>query len=185
MCGIVAYVGSRRAYPILIKGLKRLEYRGYDSAGIGLITDNNNSIITYKQAGKVSDLLEFIGDNVTDGSIGIGHTRWATHGPPNQINSHPHSSSDESFSLIHNGIIENYSSLKKALEDKGYEFKSDTDSEVLMFLIEDVYRNIDSKSSLDKECKLYKAIRIALNEVVGAYAIVAVSYTHLTLPTKA
>ncbi|MDC1063369.1 glutamine--fructose-6-phosphate transaminase (isomerizing) [Flavobacteriales bacterium] len=176
MCGIVAYVGSRRACPILIKGLQRLEYRGYDSAGIGLITDDNNSIITYKQAGKVSDLLEFIGDNDTDGSIGIGHTRWATHGPPNQINSHPHSSSDESFSLIHNGIIENYSSLKKALEDKGYEFKSDTDSEVLMFLIEDVYKNIDanSNSSFDIKNKLYKSIRIALNEVIGAYAIVVI-----------
>jgi len=176
MCGIVAYVGSRRAYPILIKGLQRLEYRGYDSAGIGLITDDNNSIITYKQAGKVSDLLEFIGDNNTDGSIGIGHTRWATHGPPNQINSHPHSSSDESFSLIHNGIIENYSSLKKALEDKGYEFKSDTDSEVLMLLIEDVYRNIDVNGNSNSEIKnkLYKAIRIALNEVIGAYAIVVI-----------
>ena len=176
MCGIVAHVGSRRAYPILIKGLQRLEYRGYDSAGIGLITDDNNSIITYKQSGKVSDLLEFIGDNCTDGSIGIGHTRWATHGPPNQTNSHPHSSSDESFSLIHNGIIENYSSLKKALEDKGYEFKSDTDSEVLMFLIEDVYKNMDvnGNSSLHIKNKLYKAIRIALNEVIGAYAIVVI-----------
>ena len=176
MCGIVAYVGSRRAYPILIKGLQRLEYRGYDSAGIGLITDDNNSIITYKQAGKVSDLLEFIGDNDTDGSIGIGHTRWATHGPPNQINSHPHSSSDSSLSLIHNGIIENYSSLKKALEDKGYEFKSDTDSEVLMFLIEDVYKNICSNnaSNSDEENRLYRAIRIALNEVIGAYAIVVI-----------
>ena len=174
MCGIVAYVGSRRAYPILIKGLQRLEYRGYDSAGIGLITDDNNSIITYKQAGKVADLLEFIGDNDTDGSIGIGHTRWATHGPPNQINSHPHSSSDESFSLIHNGIIENYSSLKKALEDKGYEFKSDTDSEVLMFLIEDVYKNMDAIGNSSQKNKLYKAIRTALNEVVGAYAIVVI-----------
>ncbi|MFL2568344.1 MAG: glutamine--fructose-6-phosphate transaminase (isomerizing) [Flavobacteriales bacterium] len=176
MCGIVAYVGSRQAYPILIKGLQRLEYRGYDSAGIGLITDDNNSIITYKQAGKVSDLLEFIGDNDTDGSIGIGHTRWATHGPPNQINSHPHSSSDGSLSLIHNGIIENYSTLKKALEDKGYVFKSDTDSEVLIFLIEDVYKNMDtiSNSNKTKENKLYKAIRTALNEVIGAYAIVVI-----------
>mgnify|MGYP001312451640 FL=1 len=176
MCGIVAYVGSRRAYPILIKGLQRLEYRGYDSAGIGLISDDNNSIVTYKQAGKVSDLLEFIGDNDTNGSIGIGHTRWATHGPPNQINSHPHSSSDDSLSLIHNGIIENYSSLKKALQEKGYVFKSDTDSEVLMFLIEDVYKNIGSNnvSNLDEENKLYRAIRIALNEVIGAYAIVVI-----------
>ena len=173
MCGIVAYVGNRRAYPVLIKGLQRLEYRGYDSAGVGLITEDDNKIITYKQAGKVSDLLEYIADQNTHGSIGIGHTRWATHGSPNQQNSHPHSSSDERYSLIHNGIIENYSSLKKALEDKGYVFKSDTDSEVLMFLIEDVYKNALSSKELNFEEKtLFEAIRIALNEVVGAYAIV-------------
>ena len=174
MCGIVAYVGSRRAYPILIKGLQRLEYRGYDSAGIALITDDNNSIVTYKQAGKVSDLLEFIGDNDTNGSIGIGHTRWATHGPPNQINSHPHSSSDGSFSLIHNGIIENYSSLKKVLEEKGYIFISDTDSEVLMYLIECVYKTQLKESQDICVDLLYDSIRIALNEVVGAYAIVVI-----------
>ena len=174
MCGIVAYVGSRRAYPILIKGLQRLEYRGYDSAGIALITDDNNSIVTYKQSGKVSDLLEFIGDNDTNGSIGIGHTRWATHGPPNQINSHPHSSSDGSFSLIHNGIIENYSSLKKVLEEKGYIFKSDTDSEVLMYLIECVYKTQLKESQDICVDLLYDSIRIALNEVVGAYAIVVI-----------
>ena len=173
MCGIVAYVGNRRAYPILIKGLQRLEYRGYDSAGVGLISEDNNKIITYKQAGKVSDLLEHIADKNTNGSIGIGHTRWATHGSPNQQNSHPHSSSDGRYSLIHNGIIENYSSLKKALEDKGYVFKSDTDSEVLMFLIEDVFKNALSFKDLKVEEKtLFEAIRIALNEVVGAYAIV-------------
>ena len=173
MCGIVAYVGNRRAYPVLIKGLQRLEYRGYDSAGVGLITEDDNKIITYKQAGKVSDLLEYIADQNTNGSIGIGHTRWATHGSPNQQNSHPHSSSDGKYSLIHNGIIENYSSLKKALEDKGYVFKSDTDSEVLMFLIEDVYKNALSSKELKVEEKtLFEAIRIALNEVVGAYAIV-------------
>ena len=173
MCGIVAYVGNRRAYPILIKGLERLEYRGYDSAGVGLINDDKNKIITYKQAGKVSDLIEYIADNNTNGSIGIGHTRWATHGPPNQKNSHPHSSSDSRFSLIHNGIIENYSSLKKALEDKDYVFKSDTDSEVLMYLIEDVYKNALTENKQNPDDKtLYKAIRIALNEVVGAYAIV-------------
>ena len=173
MCGIVAYVGNRRAYPILIKGLQRLEYRGYDSAGVGLITEDDNKIITYKQAGKVSDLLEYIADQNTNGSIGIGHTRWATHGSPNQQNSHPHSSSDGKYSLIHNGIIENYSSLKKALEDKGYVFKSDTDSEVLMFLIEDIYKNALSSKQLKVEEKtLFEAIRIALNEIVGAYAIV-------------
>ena len=173
MCGIVAYVGNRRAYPILIKGLQRLEYRGYDSAGVGLIADDKNKIITYKQVGKVSDLIEYIADNDTNASIGIGHTRWATHGPPNQQNSHPHSSSDSKFSLIHNGIIENYSSLKKALQEKGYVFKSDTDSEVLMYLIEDIYKNTLTVTSKENDDKiLYKAIRTALNEVVGAYAIV-------------
>ena len=168
MCGIVAYVGNRRAFPILIKGLQRLEYRGYDSAGVGLIAQDHNKITVYKQSGKVSDLLDYIGEKDTNGSIGIGHTRWATHGAPNQQNSHPHDSSDNSFSLIHNGIIENYASLKSVLEKKGYIFKSDTDSEVLMYLIEDVYNN-DSE-----EKDLYKSIRVALNEVVGAYAIVVI-----------
>jgi len=180
MCGIVAYVGNRRAFPILIKGLKRLEYRGYDSAGVGLISEGDNRILTYKQAGKVDDLLNFISKKNTNGTIGIGHTRWATHGPPNRQNSHPHSSSDGKYSLIHNGIIENYSSLKKALEEKGYFFKSDTDSEVLMYLIEDVYKNgllgynDDNKDAKwnDDDNTIYKAIRIALNEVIGAYAIV-------------
>ena len=169
MCGIVAYVGSRRAYPILIKGLQRLEYRGYDSAGIGLI--ENNKIVTYKKDGKVNDLISFIGDSSTDGTIGIGHTRWATHGPPNQINSHPHSSSNGKFSLIHNGIIENYLTLKIALEKKGHVFISDTDSEVLIHLIEDVYNSLEKKSSSNNDI-LYQAIIIALNEVIGAYAIV-------------
>ena len=169
MCGIVAYVGSRRAYPILIKGLQRLEYRGYDSAGIGLI--ENNKIVTYKKDGKVNDLISFIGDSSTDGTIGIGHTRWATHGPPNQINSHPHSSSNGKFSLIHNGIIENYLTLKIALEKKGHVFISDTDSEVLIHLIEDVYNSLEKKSSSNNDL-LFQAIIIALNEVIGAYAIV-------------
>ena len=169
MCGIVAYVGSRRAYPILIKGLQRLEYRGYDSAGIGLI--ENNKIVTYKKDGKVNDLISFIGDSSTDGTIGIGHTRWATHGPPNQINSHPHSSSNGKFALIHNGIIENYLTLKIALEKKGHVFISDTDSEVLIHLIEDVYNSLEKKSSSNNDL-LYQAIIIALNEVIGAYAIV-------------
>jgi glucosamine--fructose-6-phosphate aminotransferase (isomerizing) len=183
MCGIVAYVGNRRAYPILIKGLQRLEYRGYDSAGVGLI--NDKKIVTYKQAGKVSDLVEHIGDSDTSGSIGIGHTRWATHGPPNQINSHPHSSSNSRFSLIHNGIIENYSSLKKVLEGKGHVFISDTDSEVLMHLIEDVYDNgnitieNDPKWDSDDNNSLFKAIRVALNEVIGAYAIVVLEEGNL------
>ena len=169
MCGIVAYVGNRRAFPILIKGLQRLEYRGYDSAGVGLIADESNSITVYKQAGKVSDLLDYIDEKNKNGSIGVGHTRWATHGSPNQQNSHPHFSSDNSFCLIHNGIIENYASLKTMLEEKGYVFKSDTDSEVLMYLIEDVYNN-DLQ-----EKDLYKSIRVALNEIVGAYAIVVIN----------
>ena len=169
MCGIVAYVGSRRAYPILIKGLQRLEYRGYDSAGIGLIEDNK--IVTYKKDGKVNDLISFIGDSSTDGTIGIGHTRWATHGPPNQINSHPHSSSNGKFALIHNGIIENYLTLKIALEKKGHVFISDTDSEVLIHLIEDVYNSLEKKPISNNDL-LYQAIIIALNEVIGAYAIV-------------
>ena len=183
MCGIVAYVGNRRAYPILIKGLQRLEYRGYDSAGVGLI--NDKKIVTYKQAGKVSNLVEHIGDSDTSGSIGIGHTRWATHGPPNQINSHPHSSSNSRFSLIHNGIIENYSSLKSVLEGKGHVFISDTDSEVLMHLIEDIYDNgnitieNDPKWDSDDNNSLFKAIRVALNEVIGAYAIVVLEEGNL------
>jgi glucosamine--fructose-6-phosphate aminotransferase (isomerizing) len=133
MCGIVAYVGSRRAYPILIKGLQRLEYSGYDSSGIGLIDDDNNSIITYKQAGKVSDLLEFIGDSDIDGSIGIGHTRWATHGNINIKNAHP-LTSENRVAVVHNGIIENYASIKKTLESEGYVFTSQTDTEVLPHL---------------------------------------------------
>ncbi|MGY8979798.1 MAG: glutamine--fructose-6-phosphate transaminase (isomerizing) [Flavobacteriales bacterium] len=171
MCGIVAYVGSRRAYPILIKGLQRLEYRGYDSAGISVIDENK--IITYKKDGKVDDLISHIDDRATNGSIGIGHTRWATHGPPNQINSHPHASSSGKLSLIHNGIIENYSSLKIALQEKGYVFKSDTDSEVLIYLIEDVYNSLAKKGE-NSDDTLFQAIIIALNEVVGAYAIVVI-----------
>ncbi|MDB9895387.1 glutamine--fructose-6-phosphate transaminase (isomerizing), partial [Flavobacteriales bacterium] len=171
MCGIVAYVGSRRAYPILIKGLQRLEYRGYDSAGISVIDENK--IITYKKDGKVDDLISHIDDRATNGSIGIGHTRWATHGPPNQINSHPHTSSSGKLSLIHNGIIENYSSLKIALQEKGYVFKSDTDSEVLIYLIEDVYNSLAKKGE-NSDDSLFQAIIIALNEVVGAYAIVVI-----------
>ena len=181
MCGIVAYVGSRRAYPILIKGLQRLEYRGYDSAGIGLI--ESNEIVTYKKDGKVNDLISFVGDNSIDGTIGIGHTRWATHGPPNQINSHPHSSSNGKFALIHNGIIENYLTLKIALEKKGHVFISDTDSEVLIHLIEDVYNSLEKKSDSNNDL-LYQAIIIALNEVIGAYAIVVLEQGNCLLYTS-
>jgi glucosamine--fructose-6-phosphate aminotransferase (isomerizing) len=162
MCGIVGYVGCKDAYPIIIKGLKRLEYRGYDSAGVAIGSDSG--IATLKQKGKVSDLEAYIAGQNTSGSIGIGHTRWATHGVPNQVNSHPHNSSDGKLSIIHNGIIENYASIKTALETKGHTFKSDTDTEVLIHLIEDIkkYENVS----------LFEAVRIALDEVVGAYAIV-------------
>ncbi len=162
MCGIVAYVGGKEAYPILIKGLKRLEYRGYDSAGVAI--GNKKGVSILKQQGKVSELEDYIVNKDISGSIGIGHTRWATHGVPNQVNSHPHVSGDGKLSLIHNGIIENYTSLKKALILKGHIFQSDTDTEVLVHLIEEIKNH--------EQVSLFEAVRIALAEVVGAYAIV-------------
>ena len=162
MCGIVGYVGSKEAYPIIIKGLKRLEYRGYDSAGVAI--GNSNGISVIKQKGKVADLEAYISDKNTNGSIGIGHTRWATHGVPNQVNAHPHTSGDGKLSLIHNGIIENYDSIKKALMAKGHAFESDTDTEVLVHMIEEIKNH--------EEVSLFEAVRIALAEVVGAYAII-------------
>ncbi|WP_299366011.1 glutamine--fructose-6-phosphate transaminase (isomerizing) [Winogradskyella sp.] len=162
MCGIVGYIGHREAYPIIIKGLQRLEYRGYDSAGIALY--DGSDIKLSKTKGKVSDLKEKLESEIsTIGSLGIGHTRWATHGVPNDINSHPHYSNSGDLVIIHNGIIENYDALKKELIKRGYTFKSDTDTEVLVNLIEDVKKNED--------IKLGKAVQIALNQVVGAYAI--------------
>ena len=166
MCGIVAYIGHREAYPILIKGLKRLEYRGYDSAGIALI---DNGLTVYKTKGKVLDLENSIKGSIK-GTIGIGHTRWATHGEPNDINAHPHLSQDGKLAVIHNGIIENYATLKKALSKRGHTFKSDTDTEVLIHLIEEIQKN--------ENCTLEKAVRLALNEVEGAYAIAIVSNDH-------
>lgn len=164
MCGIVAYIGHREAYPILIKGLTRLEYRGYDSAGVALI---NGSLNIYKKKGKVADLEnETAGKNVS-GKLGMGHTRWATHGEPNDANSHPHLSQSGDVAIIHNGIIENYATLKEELSNRGHEFKSDTDTEVLVHLIEDVQQNTG--------CELEEAVRLALHEVVGAYAIVIIS----------
>ena len=162
MCGIVAYVGTKEAYPIIIKGLKRLEYRGYDSSGVAIGDEDNISLL--KQKGKVSDLEDYAIDKNTKGSIGIGHTRWATHGIPNQTNSHPHNSGDGKLSLIHNGIIENYDSLKQVLIQKGHIFKSDTDTEVLVHLIEEIKNH--------EQVGLFDAVRLALNKVVGAYAIV-------------
>ncbi len=164
MCGIVGYVGSKEAYPIIIKGLRRLEYRGYDSAGISIGYSGKLSVL--KQKGKVSDLEAYIGNKDTSGSIGVGHTRWATHGIPNQVNAHPHISGDGNLSLIHNGIIENYDSIKKALIEKGHVFVSDTDTEVLVHLIEEIKNH--------EKVSLFEAVRIALSEVVGAYAIVVI-----------
>ncbi|MGO4919363.1 glutamine--fructose-6-phosphate transaminase (isomerizing) [Maribacter spongiicola] len=161
MCGIVGYIGHREAYPIIIKGLQRLEYRGYDSAGIALY--DGNQINLCKTKGKVEDLKNKVKNISQAGSIGIGHTRWATHGVPNDVNSHPHYSNSGSLVIIHNGIIENYESIKKELTKRGYTFQSDTDTEVLINLIEEVKKT--------EGVKLGKAVQIALNQVVGAYAI--------------
>ncbi len=161
MCGIVGYIGFRAAWPLVIKGLKRLEYRGYDSAGIALIGEMGLQI--YKKAGKVAALESFVEGKDTSGTIGMGHTRWATHGTPSDRNSHPHTSSVGRLSIVHNGIIENYAVLKEELVERGHEFNSDTDTEVLIHLIEEIYKN-DSGD-------LFEAVRLALNEVNGAYAI--------------
>jgi glucosamine--fructose-6-phosphate aminotransferase (isomerizing) len=162
MCGIVAYIGNREAYPIVVKGLHRLEYRGYDSAGVALL--NQNNLRVYKCKGKVSDLESFINSNDVSGTIGMGHTRWATHGVPNDVNAHPHVSDSGELVMIHNGIIENYATIKKELELRGHKFKSDTDTEVLAYLIDHIRRK--------ENIGLLEAVRLALNEVVGAYAIV-------------
>lgn len=164
MCGIVGYIGNREAYPIIIKGLHRLEYRGYDSAGVALL---DGDLKIYKKAGKVKDLEDFIGNSNTKGTQGMGHTRWATHGVPNDINAHPHTSESKNLAIIHNGIIENYASLKEEMSKRGHTFISDTDTEVLIHLIEDIQEK--TGSGLDE------AVRIALAEVVGAYAIVIIS----------
>jgi glucosamine--fructose-6-phosphate aminotransferase (isomerizing) len=161
MCGIVAYTGHREAYPIVLKGLKRLEYRGYDSAGVALISDK---IDVFKKQGKVARLEESLSGTHLTSTIGIGHTRWATHGEPSDRNAHPHLSASGRISMIHNGIIENYASLKQELLNKGYQFNSDTDTEVLLNFIDDILSN--------NQCSLEEAVRIALKRVVGAYVIV-------------
>ncbi|QDW26904.1 glutamine--fructose-6-phosphate transaminase (isomerizing) [Pedobacter sp. KBS0701] len=168
MCGIVGYIGYREAWPIVLKGLKRLEYRGYDSAGIALMNESGEHI--YKKAGKVAVLEEFAKDQDKSGTIGMGHTRWATHGVPSDRNSHPHTSNNGKLSIIHNGIIENYATLKEELINRGHEFKSDTDTEVLIHLVEEIQEieNID----------LLEAVRLALKEVIGAYAIVIMDQDH-------
>jgi len=164
MCGIVAYIGPNEAYPILIKGLHRLEYRGYDSAGIALL---NKKLSVFKTKGKVSELEKFVSGKNLNGHAGIAHTRWATHGEPNSVNAHPHFSQNKRLAIIHNGIIENYASLKSALIERGYHFDSDTDTEVLINLIEDI--------KINEEVELEEAVRIALNQVTGAYAIAILS----------
>ena len=169
MCGIVGYIGNKDAYPILIKGLKRLEYRGYDSAGVALINENQDLNVN-KTKGKVSDLENFVVQKDISGNIGIAHTRWATHGEPCSENAHPHYSSSENLALIHNGIIENYASLKEKLQEKGYSFKSSTDTEVLVQLIE----YIKISNNLD----LLSAVQLALGEVIGAYAIAVLEKNH-------
>tara|TARA_B110000305_G_scaffold229845_1_gene281267 strand:+ start:3948 stop:5792 length:1845 start_codon:yes stop_codon:yes gene_type:complete len=165
MCGIVAYIGEKEAYPIIVKGLKRLEYRGYDSAGVAL--SNHGNLNIFKKAGKVANLEEFTEGKDTGGKAGIGHTRWATHGAPNDVNAHPHYSEDQDLAIIHNGIIENYNPLKQELMRKGYTFKSDTDTEVLCYLIDDIQKNTGTK--------LGESVRLALQQVIGAYAIVVMS----------
>ncbi|MDA3821083.1 MAG: glutamine--fructose-6-phosphate transaminase (isomerizing) [Bacteroidales bacterium] len=161
MCGIVGYIGNRNAYPILLKGLKRLEYRGYDSAGVAL---QNGQINLYKKKGKVAELEDYVTGMDISGTIGIGHTRWATHGEPSDVNAHPHTSENGIFTLIHNGIIENYTYLKKILIEHGYSFKSETDTEVLVNLIEYIYKS--------QEVNAEVAVRLALSKLVGAYGLV-------------
>ncbi|MFI5219798.1 MAG: glutamine--fructose-6-phosphate transaminase (isomerizing) [Bacteroidia bacterium] len=164
MCGIVAYIGHRQAYPIIIKGLYRLEYRGYDSSGVALL---NGELSVYKKAGKVSELEEHVKGKNLSGTLGMGHTRWATHGEPNDRNAHPHFSETKNFAIIHNGIIENYSAIKQELKKRGHHFASETDTEVLIHLIEEINDN----GNVDFD----ESVRLALGEVVGAYALVILS----------
>jgi len=168
MCGIVGYIGNKQAYPILIKGLRRLEYRGYDSAGIALL--HNDNLNVYKAKGKVSDLVQFAEQKDIEGTIGIAHTRWATHGEPNQVNAHPHFSQSEELAIIHNGIIENYAVLKESLKKHGFTFSSETDTEVLIQLIEYIKKS--------NKVDLTTAVQLALNQVVGAYAIAVIEKGH-------
>ena len=164
MCGIVAYVGHRQAHELIIKGLKRLEYRGYDSTGIALLNDGLN---IYKKKGKVAELESFLKGQSLNSHIGMGHTRWATHGEPNDENAHPHYSATKNLAIIHNGIIENYTTLKQELLRKGHTFLSETDTEVFIHFIEDIKEN--------EQCPLDEAVRLALTKVVRAYAIVVMS----------
>ena len=168
MCGIVAYIGKKEAFPILIKGLSRLEYRGYDSAGIALLESGELNL--YKKQGKVANLVEFTNGKNIHGNVGIGHTRWATHGEPNDVNAHPHYSMDKRIAVIHNGIIENYDTIREELISRGYEFKSQTDTEALVHLIDDIQKT--------EKVELIEAVRHALQSVIGAYALVIISKDH-------
>ena len=169
MCGIVGYIGHKDAFPILIKGLRRLEYRGYDSAGVALVNDDGE-LNVYKTKGKVDDLVNYCSDKNVSGVVGIAHTRWATHGEPSSLNAHPHYSRSKNLAIIHNGIIENYSQLRSHLQAKGIRFVSDTDTEVLVQLIE----YIQEKKNID----LLTAVQLALHEAIGAYAIAILDYRH-------
>ncbi len=160
MCGIVGYIGPREAYPIIITGLKRQEYRGYDSTGIAVL---NHGLHVYKKKGKVAELEQSLLGKPLNANIGIGHTRWATHGEPSDVNAHPHQSASGKLAMIHNGIIENYAQLKQELTNKGYFFKSDTDTEVLLNFIEEIKKS--------NQCTLEEAVRIALKRVAGAYVV--------------
>ena len=162
MCGIVGYIGKKDAFPILIKGLRRLEYRGYDSAGVALI-NGEGELNVYKSKGKVDNLCEYCADKNVGGTVGIAHTRWATHGEPSSRNAHPHYSESHNLAIIHNGIIENYADLKQKLQQKGVTFQSDTDTEVLVQLIEYIKEH--------RQLDLLSAIQVALYQVIGAYAI--------------
>ena len=165
MCGIVGYIGTKQAYPILIKGLKRLEYRGYDSSGVAMIS-NGGDLNVYKAKGKVDNLIEYCRDKDVSGSIGIAHTRWATHGEPSARNAHPHYSRSHNLAIIHNGIIENYADIKTKLQANGIEFRSDTDTEVLVQLVEYIM--------VKKNLSLLESVQVALHQVIGAYAIAIV-----------
>ena len=169
MCGIVGYIGKQEAYPILIKGLKRLEYRGYDSAGIAVI-NKHDKLNVFKTKGKVSNLEDYCSDKDVSGTIGIAHTRWATHGEPSTVNAHPHYSESKNLAIIHNGIIENYADLKKKLQAKGVSFRSDTDTEVLVQFVEYV--------QMRKNLDLLTAVQLVLHEVIGAYAIAILDKQH-------
>src|SRR5215203_4474018 len=169
MCGIIGYIGPKEVVPLLIEGLKRLEYRGYDSAGVAVVLDGE--IQVRKEAGKITELEKSLAEEPVKGRYGIGHTRWATHGPPNDRNAHPHSTEEGDFALVHNGIIENAGTLRKMLQDRGHTFTSETDTEVLVHLIEEVYEEGEGRAGESLE----RAVEAALSQIEGTYGIAVVS----------